>query len=94
MYGDVHVMCYFGCFPFGFEGGTLVLIAPVPDHCLPFTPYNVCYLGSEELYTPCFDVLMKSELINFLCNLHGVTSASFNLLLWLGTNLLLFPLLI
>ena len=21
----------------GFEGGTVVLIAPVPDHCLPFT---------------------------------------------------------
>ena len=22
---------------FGFEGGTLILIAPVPGHCLPFT---------------------------------------------------------
>ena len=27
-------ICDFGCFPFGFEGGTLVLMAPVPGHCL------------------------------------------------------------
>ena len=27
----------FSYFHFGFEGGTLVLIALVPDHCLSFT---------------------------------------------------------
>ena len=29
--------CKFSYFPFGFEGGTLVLIASVTDHCLSFT---------------------------------------------------------
>ena len=29
---------FFGSFPHsGFKGGTLVLIAPVPGHCFPFT---------------------------------------------------------
>ena len=29
---------YHVCFShFGFEGGTVVLIAPVPGHCLPIT---------------------------------------------------------
>ena len=28
---------------FGFEGRTLVLIASVPGHCLPFTFYEVCF---------------------------------------------------
>ena len=27
---------------FGFVGGTLVLIAPVPGHCLSFTFHCVC----------------------------------------------------
>ena len=33
-------ICSFGCFPFGFESGTLVLIASVPGHCLHFTYYK------------------------------------------------------
>ena len=33
---------------FGFEGGTFVLIAPVPGHCLPFT-FSLCL--SETLET-------------------------------------------
>ena len=32
---------------FCFEGGTLVLIAPVPGHCLPFT---FCYLTGSLLF--------------------------------------------
>ena len=27
-------ICNFSYFPFGFEGGTLVLIDPVPGHCI------------------------------------------------------------
>ena len=35
--------CYFSFFPhFGFEGVTVVLIAPVPGHCLHFT-FNEAY---------------------------------------------------
>ena len=30
-------ICNVGCFPFGFEGATMVLMAPVPGNCLPFT---------------------------------------------------------
>ena len=29
-------ICTFGVSQCGFEGGTVVLIAPVPGHCLPF----------------------------------------------------------
>ena len=32
---------------FGFEGGTLVLIAPIPGHCLPFT-FFACVHGSTN----------------------------------------------
>ena len=46
-------VCYFGCYPFGLEGGTMVLIAPVPGHCLPFTlcfkHVDVCNEGT--IYT-------------------------------------------
>ena len=35
-------ICYFGCFPFWLRaGGTVVLIAPVPGHCLLFTFYLI-----------------------------------------------------
>ena len=30
-------ICYFGCFPFGFEDRTVVLIDLVPGSCLPLT---------------------------------------------------------
>ena len=30
-------ICSFNYFPFGFEGGIWVLIAPVPGHCIHFT---------------------------------------------------------
>ena len=42
---------------FGFEGGTLFLIAPVPGHCLPFT---FCYLTG-----PLFFVLVS---VSMLCS--------------------------
>ena len=34
-------ICNFSYFSLCFEGGTLVLIASVPDHCVPFTFYSV-----------------------------------------------------
>ena len=40
-------ICYFECFPFDFEGGTLVLIAPVPGHCLSFT-FQTCNLQQHR----------------------------------------------
>ena len=45
---------YFSCFPLWFRGGTLVLLAPFPGHCLPFTsPDNVLLLQtSVVLYMP------------------------------------------
>ena len=33
-------ICNFGFSHFGFEHSTLVLIAPAPGHCLPFTLYT------------------------------------------------------
>ena len=33
----ISTYCNFNYSHFGFDGGTLVLIALVPDHCLPFT---------------------------------------------------------
>ena len=34
---------------FGFEGGTVVLIAQVPGHCLPFTvPHPLSFFASCE----------------------------------------------
>ena len=36
--------CNFSYFPFWFEGGTLVLIASVPVHCLSFTVHFINYV--------------------------------------------------
>ena len=44
-------ICSFGCFPFRFKGGILVLTAPVPAHCSPLTFLaldNACVHGSTN----------------------------------------------
>ena len=38
-------ICNSGCFHFGIEGGTVVLIAPVPGHCLPIALQPDMVLG-------------------------------------------------
>ena len=43
VYRMLSLLCLFvalGVSHFGFEGGTLVLIASVPGHCLHFTSYH------------------------------------------------------
>ena len=35
-FGNMSI-CNFGCFHFDIKDGTVVLIAPVPVHCLPIT---------------------------------------------------------
>ena len=41
---------------FGFEGETLVRIAPVPGHCLPFTFLQSCEKLQCNLITPPFSL--------------------------------------
>ena len=36
MFYCIMSICNFGCFPFGFEGGSVVLVASAPGHDLPF----------------------------------------------------------
>ena len=52
-------ICNFGCFHFGFESRTLVMIAPVPVHCLHFTfPFPLIQeeqwsVNGERLHIKC-----------------------------------------
>ena len=63
---------------FDFEGGTLVLIAPVPGHCLPFTLFinfrfvdDIVYAEKDEkadgnvtsMYASCITYKMEIGLI-------------------------------
>ena len=36
---SLYCVCYFGCFHFGFDGGTVFLIAPVPSRFFTFAFY-------------------------------------------------------
>ena len=53
-------ICNFGCFPFLVlkTGLQLVVIAPAPEHCLPFTfCLNVIYVTPKNPYSYCIFLL-------------------------------------